>query len=97
MNYSQLIECNMRSIFLEKSYTKCGEETSPRPFSEKLKWAYIWINSLKFYTVCFYCLASWGLLKYIKTKLQTTCFQLILSFLKNEKRSGTSLLASYSA
>ena len=27
----------MRNIFLEKSYTKCGGETSPRPFSEKLK------------------------------------------------------------
>ena len=27
----------MRNIFLEKSYTKCGVETSPRPFSEKLK------------------------------------------------------------
>ena len=27
----------MRSIFLEKSCTKCGWETSPRPFSEKLK------------------------------------------------------------
>ena len=25
----QLIECNMRNIFLEKSYTKCGGETSP--------------------------------------------------------------------
>ena len=32
-----LMECNMRSIFLEKSCTKCGWETSPRPFSEKLK------------------------------------------------------------
>ena len=27
----------MRNIFLEKSCTKCGAETSPRPFSEKLK------------------------------------------------------------
>ena len=27
----------MRNIFLEKSYTKCDGETSPRPFSEKLK------------------------------------------------------------
>ena len=27
----------MRNIFLEKSYTKCGGETSPRAFSEKLK------------------------------------------------------------
>ena len=37
MKSGQLIECNMRNIFLEKSYAKCGEETSPRPFSEKLK------------------------------------------------------------
>ena len=37
MKFSQLIECNMRDIVLEKSYTKCGRETSPRPFSEKLK------------------------------------------------------------
>ena len=37
MKFGQLIECNMRNIFLEKSYKKCGEETSPRPFSEKLK------------------------------------------------------------
>ena len=37
MKFGQLIECNMRNIFLEKSYTKCDGETSPRPFSEKLK------------------------------------------------------------
>ena len=37
MKFVQLIEYNMRNIFLEKSYTKCGGETSPRPFSEKLK------------------------------------------------------------
>ena len=35
--FGQFIEYNMRNIFLEKSYTKCGGETSPRPFSEKLK------------------------------------------------------------
>ena len=48
----------------------------------------LWINSLKFCTVCFYCMASWGLSKYVETKLQTTCFHLILLKLK---RSGTSL------
>ena len=37
MKFGQLIEYNMRNVFLEKSYTKCGGETSPRPFSEKLK------------------------------------------------------------
>ena len=36
MKFGQLIECNKRTIFLEKPYTKCGGETSPRPFSEKL-------------------------------------------------------------
>ena len=37
MKFGQLIECNMPNIFLEISYTKCAGETSPRPFSEKLK------------------------------------------------------------
>ena len=35
--FGQLIECNMKNIFLEKSYTKCGGETIPRLFSEKQK------------------------------------------------------------
>ena len=37
MKPCQLVEYNFRNIFLEKSYTKCGEETFPRPFSEKSK------------------------------------------------------------
>ena len=37
MKFGQLIEYNMRNIILEKSYTKCGGETSPRPLSGKLK------------------------------------------------------------
>ena len=37
MKFGQLIECTMRNIFLEKSFIKCGGETSPRLFSEKLK------------------------------------------------------------
>ena len=39
MKFDQLIGRNMRNIFLGKSYTKCGVETSPRPFSEKLKFS----------------------------------------------------------
>ena len=30
MKFGQLIEYNMRNIFLEKSYIKCGGEASPR-------------------------------------------------------------------
>ena len=37
MKFSQLIEFNMRNIFLEKSYTKYGGETIPIPFSKKSK------------------------------------------------------------
>ena len=37
MKLSQLIECNMKNVFLEKSYTKCDGRTSPRHFTEKLK------------------------------------------------------------
>ena len=36
MTFGHLIEHNMRNVFLEKSYTEYGRETSPRPFSEKL-------------------------------------------------------------
>ena len=37
MKLGQLIKYNMGDIFLEKSYTKCGGESSPRPFSEMSK------------------------------------------------------------
>ena len=38
MKFGQLIEYNnMRNIFLEKSYTKCGGETTYRPFAKKSK------------------------------------------------------------
>ena len=32
MKFAQLTENNMRDIFLEKSYTKYGEEASVSPF-----------------------------------------------------------------
>ena len=37
MKFSQLIEYNMRKLFVEKSYTKCAGETIPRPLSKKSK------------------------------------------------------------
>ena len=37
MKFGQLIQYNMRNIFPEKLYTKCGGETSPRLFSKKSK------------------------------------------------------------
>ena len=37
MKFGQLIEYNIRNIFLEKSYTNSVGKTSPRPFSGKLE------------------------------------------------------------
>ena len=37
MKLGQLMEYNMRNIFVEKSYTKCAGETIPRPLSKKSK------------------------------------------------------------
>ena len=34
MKFGQLMEYNMRNIFLKKLYTKCAGETIPRPFSK---------------------------------------------------------------
>ena len=39
MKSGQLIEYNMRTIFVEKSYAKCGGETIPIPFSKQLKFS----------------------------------------------------------
>ena len=37
MKFCQLIEYNLRNVFIQKSYTKCGRETIPRPFFKKSK------------------------------------------------------------
>ena len=37
MKFDQLREYNMKNIFLEKPYIKCGGETSPRRFPGKVK------------------------------------------------------------
>ena len=48
IKFGQLIECNRRNIFVEKSYTKCAEETIPRPLSKKSKLAHLLMKSVKF-------------------------------------------------
>ena len=48
MKFGQLIEYNMKNIFIEKSYAKCAGEATLRPLSKKSKLSYLWINSVKF-------------------------------------------------
>ena len=58
---NEIIEYNMTNIFIEKSYRKCGGETISSPLLKNQNWAYLWINILKFFTVCFYFMPNWGL------------------------------------
>ena len=63
------------------------------PVLKNQNWAYLWINSLAFYTVCFYCMPNWGSSKDIETLAVAS----YTAFLKNKKKSGTILPASFSA
>ena len=58
MKLAQLIENNMRNIFLENSFAKCSGDTIPDPFLKNKNRTYLWINSLKFYTACFYSMPN---------------------------------------
>ena len=59
MKFGQLVEQDLRKISLEKSSTKCGGETIPRPSFEKPKLS----TSLDqlyevLYSICVYCMPS---------------------------------------
>ena len=58
MKFGQVIEFKMGNIFLEKSYGICCGELLPDFFLKNQNGAYLWINSLKFYTVYFYCMPN---------------------------------------
>ena len=47
MKFAQLIEYNMRNIFLEKSTQNVVEKLFSGPSIKNKNWAYLWINSLK--------------------------------------------------
>ena len=56
------------------------------PFLKIQNWAYLWIINLKFYTVCFYSMSSWGLSKYIfKLSCTPLAFTSFKASLKNKK------------
>ena len=58
MKFGQLIEYNMRIIFLEKSYTKCGRKTIARPFSKKSNLSISLDQLSKVLYSLFYCVPS---------------------------------------
>ena len=90
MKFGQLIEYNMRNISW-KSYTKCGGETIPRPFSKTSKLSIsLDQSSLNFYAACFGCTSKssaidWG------WRCSPLGFTSYKAFVKNKKRSQTNL------
>ena len=83
IKFGQLIEYDIRNIFLEKPSTKCGGKNNPQHFSGKSKLSISLYQQSRVLCSQFLLNPKLGLSKYIETKLQTTCFYLILSILKN--------------
>ena len=79
MKFGQLIEYYLRSIFLEKSYTKWGGEISPKPCSKKSKLSL----SLDHYSVCLYVMRYWAIcvLQLLLNQLDIISFEISLTFL----------------
>ena len=97
MKFGQLIEYNMRNIFLENHTQDVVEKLSPDPLLKNENWAYLLINYLKFYTVCFYHMPSWGYQNMLRLSSKPLAITSYKAFLKNKKRSGICLPASISA
>ena len=71
MTFQQLINITWAIFFFRNHTQNVVEKLVTEPFLKNYVYSYLWINSLKFNTVCFDCMPSWELSKYVKTKLQT--------------------------
>ena len=96
LKFGQLIKYNGRNVFPEKSWTKYGGETSPRPFFVKSKLNISLDHSLKFYTVSFCRMTSSRTTKIHWNQGADHLLLLhIKLFKKFKKWSGPSLPASF--
>ena len=98
IKFGQLIECNMKNVFLEKLYAKCGKEASPRSFYKNSKLS---ISLAQWSEMFFSLFLLYNQVEIYHNMLKLGCwplaFILYKVFLKNKRRSRTSLLASFSA
>ena len=96
MKFGQLIEHSMKNIFLGKSYTKFDGGASPRPFYKKSK-----LNIRSTVRNVIILLLLYVLVEIYENILKRSwwppVFTLYKAFLKNKKRSGTSLSVSICA
>ena len=96
--FGQLIEYNMRNIFLEKSYTECSGETIPKLFSEKSKLSISLDQQCKvLYSLFLLDAQVEGYRNTLNLISRPLAFISYKAFLENKKRSGTSFLSSFAA
>ena len=55
MKFGQLIVHNIGNIFVENHTQNVEAKLFPDPYLKNQNGAYLWINSVKSYAVCFYC------------------------------------------
>ena len=91
MKFGQLIEYNMRNIFVEKSYTKCAGETIPRHLSKKSKLSISLDQKCKDLKSLFLLCANLRAMENSEIKLQTACLPNIKPFKK--AKSGLELVS----
>ena len=100
MKFHQLIQHNIRNTFLEKSYKTCDREPNPRPFSEKSTLSKSLNQQTEHFIPLAFIVCTSSLYVYqnlLKLRYCPLAFTFCKSFLKNKKRSGTSLPSSFSA
>ena len=97
MKFNQLIEYNMKYIFLEKSYKKSDWETSPRSFSKKSKLSiYLDQQSKMLYCLFFIYVQVEVYQSILKLRCWSLALTLYKAFLKSKKRPEASLPVSFS-
>ena len=69
MKLGQLIDITCEAFFCENNTQNAVEKLFPDTFLKNEKCAYFWLNSRKYFTVCFYFMASEGPSKCVETKL----------------------------
>ena len=82
----------MRNIFLEKPYKKCNKK-SYRPFLKKSVPLVQKFQILHHLLLLHFQVEAYQMI--LKLRSRPLAFTLYQAFLKNKKRSGTSLLASF--
>ena len=96
MKFGQLVECNIRSILLEESCTKCGEETISRPFTKKIEIENISLDQ-SFIQLVFIVSQVEGYQNILKLSCKLLAITSYKAFLKNKKKSGANLPVPFSA